>query len=109
MGFRAYKLADLNALAEAGATAPEVPTWSGNDILPAIGSRVRVTMNGLGEGTVIAYFIEERWMGIYVALSNPPAWWVKQTQQKSFVSNENRISGCAMVFGKEIEPVGGGL
>jgi hypothetical protein len=79
----------------------ETCKWSGKAAVPAIGTRVNVTINGLGQGIVEAYFIESVYLGVYVKLENPPAWWVKQTAGKTF----GRRTGCAMVFGAEIEPV----
>ncbi len=75
--------------------------WSGEHAVPAIGETVNVTMNGLGRGIVRGYFVANVWLGIYVELSNPPEWWVKQMCRTDF--SPARKPGCAMVFGAEIE------
>ncbi len=62
--------------------APGKTLWGGQDAPPAIGSKVHVTMNGLGSGTVRGYFVEYDWLGILVELHNPPAWWTKQNPQR---------------------------
>ncbi len=77
--------------------------WSGNMPLPEIGQRVKSRMNGLGHGTVRAYFVEDGWVGVYVWLETPPAWWV--AQQRTKVPAFGRIAGCAMLFGIEIAPL----
>ncbi len=60
----------------------EAVLWSGDPDQhpnpPAIGSQVKIYMNGLGEGLVVGYFVEYKYLGIEVTLANPPAWYVKQ-------------------------------
>lgn len=62
--------------------APGKVLWGGKHEPPAIGSKVRVTMNGLGRGTVRGYFVECDWLGLLVELHNPPQWWAKQNPQR---------------------------
>jgi len=72
--------------------------WGGKWALPAIGDRVHIVMNGLGNGTVESYFIEgdkDHWLGVTVRLDKQPEWHRKQ--------NGNRP--IALVFGTEIEPL----
>jgi len=58
---------------------PEAPfKWSGDADPPAIGTRIKVTMNRLGFGTVTGYFVEYGWLGVRVRFERPPRWWVKQ-------------------------------
>ncbi len=75
--------------------------WSGKQAVPAISETVNVTMNGLGKGIVRGYFVEDVWLGIYVELSNPPEWWIKQMRHAD--SSPARKPGCTMVFGTEIQ------
>ena len=74
------------------AEAAALIKWSGIDPAPAIGERVRVAMNSLGYGTVSGYYIEHGYLGVYVKLDNPPAWYV----------NQNGRSVPATVFGAEL-------
>jgi hypothetical protein len=75
----------------------ETPLWSGDGPPARIGTRVLVTMNALGYGTVRGYFIESGWLGIYVELENPPDWWKKQN--KDIPPGKKRWS---MLFGIEV-------
>jgi hypothetical protein len=55
--------------------------WSPKDKVsppPAIGTRITVTMNSIGPGTVRGYFVEDNWLGLLVELHDPPIWWRKQ-------------------------------
>jgi hypothetical protein len=52
--------------------------WGGKDAPPAVGSKIKVTMNNLGPATVKGYFVEEGWLGLLVDFHAPPEWWVKQ-------------------------------
>ena len=60
---------------------------------PKIGERIKVTINKLGYGMVVAYYIEHEYVGVEVKLENPPEWYVKQNGKGSH----------ALVFGAEIE------
>lgn len=71
---------------------PEGAKWSGDKPIPAIGTMVAITMNKLGSGTVLDYFVEGGYLGVRVHLERQPEWHKKQ--------NPNRT--WAMVFGKEI-------
>jgi len=62
--------------------APGPALWSGKADPPAIGARVEVFMNGFGPAVVRGYFVEHRWLGLYVTCDNPPAWWVEQTKRE---------------------------
>lgn len=54
--------------------------WSGKAPVPAIGEEVKVTMNSMGKGQVMSYFVEEGYLGCYVKLAKPPAWFKKQNK-----------------------------
>jgi hypothetical protein len=56
-----------------------VVKWSGRFPIPQIGDEVTVNMNGLGPGTVIGYFIEYGYLGLYVKLFERPEWHIRQT------------------------------
>jgi hypothetical protein len=71
----------------------ERPIWSGKEAPPAPGTPIRVTMNGLGLGTVQGYFVEYGYLGLLVRLVDPPKWWRLQ--------NANDLSRLAHVFGIE--------
>lgn len=78
--------------------------WSGAGELatpPAIGARVFVAMNGFGTGTVRGYFVEFGWLGVYVQVDNPPAWYVKQLAEDPGPrpGNQERVP---MIFGAEL-------
>jgi hypothetical protein len=53
-------------------------TWSAPFEPPAIGDWVRVSVNGIGRGTVVGYFVEYGWLGVCVQPFDPPEWYVKQ-------------------------------
>ena len=69
-----------------------VGQWSGKSTPPALEQEVNVTMNGLGYGVVVDYFVASGYLGIKVRLNAPPAWFVKQ----------NGGNVLANVFGAEI-------
>lgn len=54
------------------------PFWAGKERPPAIGTRVQVTFNGFGAGTVEAYFIEEGFLGVQVRVDAQPDWHIRQ-------------------------------
>jgi len=80
-------------------TIPE-GKWSGErkgfPVPPAIGTRIRVTMNALGTGTVTQYFAQDGWVGLVVAPDpgQRPDWHLRQLKGKTFIGYH--------VFGAEI-------
>ena len=78
----------------------DVALWSSLGPLPRIGTRVRVTMNGLGPGIVRGYFTESGWLGLHVELTAPPAWWVKQVTEAKRTGKRR----WAHIFGVEFAP-----
>lgn len=52
--------------------------WSGKVPPPPIDTKVRVTFNKLGTGTVMGYFTEGGWLGLLVKFHKPPAWYTRQ-------------------------------
>lgn len=81
-----------------GKDAPETK-WSKATPPPVIGSTVKVTMNGLGEGEVVGYEVLSGWLGVWVRLANPPKWWTDQNKRLK----RQDYFGCALLFGREIE------
>lgn len=71
--------------------------WSGKGTPPAIGSRVRCTINKLGPGTVVGYFTEHKFMGVMVELD--------AATRPDFHRKQNGDDCRALVFGAEIEPI----
>lgn len=69
--------------------------WSGKNPIPAIGMKVRINFNELGNGIVVSYFWEHGYFGIKVQLDNAPAWHKKQHKG-------TKHEGNALVFGMEI-------
>jgi len=78
----AYEVArwDDPKVAQPSNAAPGKVLWGVKQMPPAIGTMVRVTMNGLGQGTVRGYFVECDWLGLLVELHNPPKWWREQNK-----------------------------
>lgn len=80
---------------------PDKVMWSGRTgEPPAIGERVTVKSD-LGHGEVRGYFIEDGFLGVYVRLFEPPAWWKKQMAALKREKKAHRPD-CTMVFGAEL-------
>lgn len=64
----------LGAAADNGPTAEELAAaqWSGEDPIPAVGDRVRVTIGRFGDGDVVGHFIEHGYAGVRVLLDQVP-------------------------------------
>ena len=69
--------------------------WSGSQLYQ-IGDRVQVTFNGLGTGTVIAFFKEDDFIGVEVQPDQRPQWHIQQNHTKH---------PTYLVFGNEITPL----
>ena len=52
--------------------------WVSNKPIPAVGSEVNVTINGIGRSKVLKYFVEHGFIGLVVQPQNPPTWYIKQ-------------------------------
>jgi len=75
--------------------------WSGGErfpVPPAIGTRLRVSMNALGTGTLLGYFVESGYLGVEVRpdAGQRPDWHIRQ--------NGDRHPHY-LVFGTEIRPL----
>ncbi len=68
--------------------------WSGKNAPPAIGATVRMYVNGVGEGVVTGYLATGGYLGVWLDLIDPPAWYIEQ--------NGGNVPACA--FGIELEP-----
>lgn len=74
--------------------------WSGS-FVPQVGERIKITMNGFGPGTVVAFFTTGEWIGVEVRTDKYPAWYVEQRDARV----ESRLTFNQMVFGAEIAPL----
>lgn len=79
---------------------PMMSMWTGEDPVPPMGSRVMVTMNNMGTGEVVGYYMAKgednnAYTGVVVLLDTPPIWYLEQN------------SGCRLVwvFGREVRNV----
>ena len=52
--------------------------WVCKNPIPPVGTKVNVKINGIGESTVLRYFVEYGFIGLLVQPVNPPAWYIKQ-------------------------------
>ena len=57
--------------------------WVCKNPIPAVGSKVNVKINGIGESTVLRYFVEYGFIGLLVQPIDPPAWYRKQNESKT--------------------------
>lgn len=70
-----------------------VPVWSNRNPPPPIGSRVNITVNGIGMATVQRYFTQGGFLGLKVLVDTWPGSLAKQ----------NGDDRTGHVFGAEIE------
>jgi hypothetical protein len=88
------------------ATPPEITPdqkWSGTIPIPAVGSRVKATMNGWGDCTVIGYFTEGGWIGIRVLPDTCPDFFLSQNADE-LKQGDMSILNNICFFGAEIKP-----
>jgi hypothetical protein len=52
--------------------------WVSTKAIPAVGTEVNVTINGIGRSIVKKYFVEYGFIGLLVQPLSPPDWYVKQ-------------------------------
>lgn len=52
--------------------------WVSTKAIPAIGTKLNVKINGIGESIVKKYFVEYGFIGMLVQPLDPPAWYIKQ-------------------------------
>jgi hypothetical protein len=71
------------------------PIWSGKFPPPAVGEKIRMTINSIGPGTVRGYFTESGFLGLLVQPESPPEWYVKQ----------NGPNAVGHIFGIEWKPL----
>jgi len=77
---------------------PEGIKWSGDDAPPAIGTKIRISMNGIGPAIVRGYFVEYGWLGLLTEVLSPPDWWVRQNVKPG------KPAPLGHVFGVEFKP-----
>jgi hypothetical protein len=75
--------------------------WSGKNPPPAIGERIKVSMNRLGWGRVAKYFVEHGWLGVLVKFEDPPKWYVTQNKERG------GRDALGHIYGMEIDGVRG--
>jgi hypothetical protein len=88
----------------------ELLKWSAPFPLPEIGTRIYVTLNGIGWAEVKGYMSSAGWLGVMTLPENPPAWLREQIkrQNKEFSSSPKRFrppwmqDGIGCEFGAEI-------
>jgi hypothetical protein len=103
-----FPLAHMHGLKIEGPEVKELEgqtKWSGAMGVPAIGDRVEIKFNSFGRGTVMGYFIEHDYLGLYVKVDKLPEWRVKQDKRNGKRSPESIAANplnCVMVFGAEI-------
>jgi hypothetical protein len=73
------------------------PRWGRQATPPAVGARVRITMNRLGAGIVTGYFVEANWLGLLVQLDN-------ETRPEWHRQQNGPHPGPSHIFGPEFEP-----
>ena len=80
--------------------------WSAPFPLPAIGTRVYITMNSIGWATVEGFFAEDGYLGVMTKAENPPQWLREQRQRAATrytpETPEWLKRGIACEFGAEI-------
>ena len=84
-----------------------VMRWSASFPLPAIGSRIYITMNGIGWATVTGYFEQHGWLGVMTKAEDPPRWLKQQNEAEKHDPRyadapEWRKDGIGCEFGTEI-------
>jgi hypothetical protein len=82
----------------------EVMKWSADFELPAIGTKVFVTMNGIGWAWVKGYFVSEDWVGVMTLATAPPTWLRKQNKEHAKDTSKPQWyrDGIGCEFGCEI-------
>lgn len=83
--------------------------WSGSKPIPAIGSKVFVNMNGIGESTVKGYYVSHcekcSFVGVMVKPDNPPEYYLKNIKnaQKDPKALPWRKEGIGCITGNELK------
>lgn len=78
--------------------------WSGDLPLPAIGSRVFITMNNIGWALVKGYFESYGYLGVMTLAIDPPAWLRQQQMDTSKEPDAPRWAreGVGCEYGSEL-------
>lgn len=82
--------------------------WSGSKPIPAIGSKVFVNMNGIGESTVKGYYASYcdncSFVGVMVLPDNPPEYWSQNVKnaRRDPKAREWRKEGIGCITGIEL-------
>src|ERR1017187_3156625 len=67
--------------------------WSAPFPLPAIGSRIFITMNSIGWASVEGFFAEDGYVGVMTNAENPPEYLRKQRERAATRRSEERRVG----------------
>jgi len=78
--------------------------WSGDFPLPAVGSRVFITMNNIGWAVVKGYFESYGYLGLMTLPLSPPEWLIKQRGEALKERNSPHWvrEGIGCEFGSEL-------
>lgn len=87
----------------------EAMVWTNAKPIPALGSKVTITMNGIGPAKVVGYFYESvhdgAWVGIMTLPTKPPQW-LKEQNAKGIINANHPIwwrLGIGCTYGCEVE------
>lgn len=79
--------------------------WSGDFPIPAAGTRVFITMNGIGWAVVKGYFESAGYVGLMTLPTNPPKW-LRDQRKRDLKSGRQMpdwmIEGIGCEFGAEM-------
>jgi len=65
--------------------------WSGDYEIPALGEKIKVTMNGLGPATVLGYQVNDGYLGLYLLLDTI----------KHYLIRQGETTGLLLMYGME--------
>lgn len=90
--------AEPNPVFEDLADVPNEYQWTGKMAIPSVGQRVRVRCNGLGNGTVTGYQVDQGYLAVMVSVDHLPEYFNPTIEQREHV-----VLQC---FGTEITTPG---
>ena len=80
--------------------------WTGASPLPAIGDKINLRINNIGNAKVVGYHTSNEWLGIMAQPDNPPDFIKKHTKEAQDDPNAPkwRKEGICCAFGIEVGP-----